>query len=87
MPSQGPSIASILDPLKDDSGAHSDLTQILRVFLAHHGRWRPATYELSIHRHTLMSRITKIEKLIRLDLSQADSRATAWIALRCLNLS
>ncbi|WP_166825362.1 PucR family transcriptional regulator [Brevibacterium limosum] len=80
------SIASLLDPLRDTSGAHSDLTQILRVFLSHNGSWRPAAAALSMHRHTLNSRIDTIERLTGLDLSLADSRAAAWVALRCLDL-
>lgn len=79
-------IASLLDPLKEESGEHSDLTRILRVFLSHHGSWRPAALDLSMHRHTLMSRISKIEELTGLNLSQADSRAAAWVAIRCLDM-
>lgn len=81
------SIASILDPLREQWGINPDLEQVLRVFLTHHGKWRPTANDLSIHRHTLMSRIAKVEELTGLDLSQADGRASAWIALRCLDLA
>lgn len=77
-------LAAVLDPLREPSGEHGQLTETLRVFLAENGGWRPAARRLDIHRQTLASRILRVEELTGLVLARADDRAAAWLALRAI---
>lgn len=77
-------LSAVLDPLRDATGAHGELTQTLRVFLAEHGGHRSSAGRLGIHRQTLRSRIARVEDLTGLSMDHADDRATAWIALRTI---
>ena len=77
-------LSGVLDPLRDATGAHGELTRTLRVFLAEHGGHRSSAARLGIHRQTLRSRIARVEELTGLSMEQADDRATAWIALRAV---
>ena len=77
-------LTAVLDPLREASGAHGDLTDTLRVFLAEHGGHRSSAERLGIHRQTLRSRIARVEELTGLSMDHADDRATAWIALRAI---
>ncbi|QBE48178.1 PucR family transcriptional regulator [Leucobacter triazinivorans] len=78
----GKELATVLDPLRDPSGAHGDLTRTLRVYLSEHGAHRASSARLGIHRQTLVSRIRRVEDLTGLSLDRADDRAAAWLALR-----
>ncbi|QYM75692.1 CdaR family transcriptional regulator [Leucobacter luti] len=78
----GGEIASVLDPLRDSSGAHTELALTLRVFLAEHGAHRSSAERLGIHRQTLVSRVRRVEELTGLSMDRADDRAAAWLALR-----
>ncbi|MBL3700501.1 PucR family transcriptional regulator [Leucobacter luti] len=79
-------IASVLDPLRDADGAHGELGQTLRVFLAEHGAHRSSAARLGIHRQTLVARIRRVEELTGLAMDRADDRAAAWLALRAAGL-
>lgn len=77
-------ITGALDALRDARGAHGDLTNTLRVFLAEHGKHRVSAARLGIHRQTLLARIRRVEQLTGLSMDRPDDRAAAWIALRAL---
>jgi purine catabolism regulator len=77
-------LARLLDPLRDPAGAHGDLLETLRVFLAENGAWGAAAERLGIHRQTLATRIQRIEGLLGLSLADADDRTAAWLALRAV---
>lgn len=77
-------IGAVLDPLRDDTGEHGPLTATLREYLAQHGVWGATATKLGVHRQTLTSRISRIEDLTGLSMSNPDDRATAWLALRAL---
>lgn len=79
-------IANLLDPLRVD-GSHGELTETLSVFLAENGGWGVAAARLGIHRQTLSNRIHRIERATGLSMSDADDRATAWLAIRALAAS
>lgn len=70
----------ILGPVLQDPGA-PELIRTLSVWLSQHGHWGPAAETLGIHRHTLRSRIDKIERLLGVPLGSAGSRAELWMAL------
>src|SRR5690606_38067605 len=46
-------LAGVLDGLRDETGAHGDLTDTLEVFLREHGTHRSSAARLGIHRQTL----------------------------------
>lgn len=75
-------LTSLLDPLRDASGAHGELAHTLRVFLAEHGGHRASARRLDIHRQTLAARIRRVEELTGLSMDRADDRTAAWLALR-----
>lgn len=77
-------LASVLDGLTDESGAHGALTETLYVFLSEHGGHRASAARLGIHRQTLVSRVRRAEELTGLSMDRPDDRAAAWLALRAL---
>jgi purine catabolism regulator len=56
------------------------------VFLAENGGWEAASSQLGIHRHTLRSRIQKIEDLTGVSLASAEDRVRLWLAIRATSL-
>ncbi|PRI10105.1 PucR family transcriptional regulator [Leucobacter massiliensis] len=82
----GRGLATVLDPLRDASGAHGELTRTLQEFLASHGAHRASAARLGIHRQTLVARIRRVEQLTGLLMDRADDRAAAWLALRAAGL-
>ncbi len=83
-PDSSARLASVLDGLRDERGAHDELTRTLQVYLAEHGSWGVVASQLGIHRQTLSLRITRVEELTGLSMSNADDRAAAWLAIRAL---
>ncbi|MGA8978419.1 MAG: PucR family transcriptional regulator [Pedococcus sp.] len=73
-----------LAPLLDQAGGDAVLLRSLETFLEHHGVWESAARALSVHRHTLRSRITRVEELTGLDLDVADTRVVLRLALATL---
>lgn len=65
-----------------------DLTQILRLLLAHHGRERNAADGLSPRCHTLMNRVAKVEgwpdSNIRKPTAEVPNRLPAVLGLRSI---
>ncbi len=73
-----------LAPLLQEVGGDGVLLRSLKVFLEHHGVWESAARALSVHRHTLRSRITRVEQLTGLDLDIADNRVLLRLAVATL---
>lgn len=63
------------------------LRTTLRAVFEADGQRGPAAAALGIHRNTLRDRITRIERLARRSLANADDRAELWFALRLEELS
>ncbi|GAA1958642.1 hypothetical protein GCM10009717_26460 [Agromyces allii] len=80
----GARLAEVLDPLREASGEHGELTRTLRVYLAEHGSWGVAAETLGVHRQTLANRIHRIEATTGLSMGSPDDRTAAWLALRAL---
>ncbi|SFR66340.1 purine catabolism regulatory protein [Agromyces sp. CF514] len=80
----GARLAEVLDPLREASGEHGELTRTLRVYLAEHGSWGVAAETLGVHRQTLANRIHRIEASTGLSMGSPDDRTAAWLALRAL---
>ncbi|WP_340374938.1 PucR family transcriptional regulator ligand-binding domain-containing protein [Streptomyces sp. SS7] len=73
--------ASRLGPLATyDADNGTDLFASLRTFLEHNGQWEAASTALGIHRHTLRSRMDRIQSLLGADLDSAHVRAELLLA-------
>jgi purine catabolism regulator len=59
-----------------------DLSGTVRSYLAHRGHWESAARDLGIHRNSLRHRIAAAAELIGADLTDPDTAATLWVALR-----
>ena len=68
----------------DPSG---ELTNSLRVFLAENGSWEAASVQLGVHRHTLKSRIQKVEDVTGYSMTNAEDRAQLWLAIRARSVA
>ncbi|KAA0024836.1 PucR family transcriptional regulator [Antrihabitans cavernicola] len=76
-------IASATYPVlaRSDEQHGTDLVASLRAYLEANGQWESAASQLGVHRHTLRSRIARIEDLLDCDLGQARVRAELLLAL------
>lgn len=73
---------TLLTPLADYDTQHgTELLPSLRAFLEANGHWESAAAALSVHRHTLRSRIARIETVLGCDLAVARVRAELLLAL------
>ncbi|MFC9993697.1 PucR family transcriptional regulator [Nocardia sp. NPDC127526] len=73
---------AMLQPLIDYDDRHgTDLVASLRAYLEAHGQWEAAATALGVHRHTLRSRITKIESVLGCRLDTARVRAELLLAV------
>ncbi|MRH88679.1 PucR family transcriptional regulator [Nocardia sp. SYP-A9097] len=73
---------AMLQPLVDYDERHgTDLIASLRAYLEAHGQWETAATALGVHRHTLRSRIAKIESVLGVQLDQALVRAELLLAV------
>ncbi len=81
-------VHSLKRPLDELTAADAsgDLLHSLRVFLAENGSWEAASSQLGIHRHTLRSRIQKVEDLTGMSMSSAEDRVQLWLAIRASSL-
>ncbi|GAB2662929.1 PucR family transcriptional regulator [Prescottella soli] len=71
-----------ITPLADhDRDQGTDLVASLRAFLEANGHWESAANALGVHRHTLRSRIAKIESLLDCRLDVARVRAELLLAI------
>ncbi|WP_433609758.1 PucR family transcriptional regulator [Prescottella agglutinans] len=71
-----------ITPLADHDRDHgTELVASLRAFLEANGHWESAAGALGVHRHTLRSRIAKIESLLDCRLDVARVRAELLLAI------
>lgn len=76
----------MLQPVLELPPAESEvLLTSLRVWLQHNGAWDPAARELGVHRHTLRSRVGRVDQMLGLDLEGFAGRAELWSALALLD--
>ncbi|WP_033289175.1 PucR family transcriptional regulator [Amycolatopsis jejuensis] len=79
-----PETRAVLDALAESRFrplAGTDLVASLQAFLEHHGQWEAASAALGVHRHTLRSRMERIEGLLGVDLGSAQVRAELLLSL------
>nr|WSY49491.1 PucR family transcriptional regulator [Streptomyces sp. NBC_00886] len=64
-----------------DTRQGTELVASLRALLEHNGQWEAASAALSVHRHTLRSRVERIQQVLGTDLDSAHVRAELLLAL------
>ncbi|MGY1813339.1 PucR family transcriptional regulator [Blastococcus sp. SYSU D00820] len=74
--------SALLEPLLAAGGRIPDLVPTLRTWLAHHGNWDRSAVALGVHRNTVRHRIAQAERLLALDLADAQARMELWFALQ-----
>ncbi|HEX3824811.1 MAG TPA: PucR family transcriptional regulator [Mycobacteriales bacterium] len=75
--------AEALGPLLEYDRTHrGDLILTLRCWLEHSGQWEPTSAAMGVHRHTLRNRIGRVEEVLGVRLSSADTRMELWAALQ-----
>lgn len=73
---------ALIGPLRQhDADNGTELLPSLRAFLEANGHWESAAAVLGVHRHTLRSRVGRIEAVLRCDLGSARVRAELLLAL------
>jgi purine catabolism regulator len=73
---------SVLGPLLEHDRRHdSALVETLRGYLLANGQWEAAAAAVGVHRHTLRHRVDRIERLLRVDLTDARTRAELLLIL------
>jgi PucR family transcriptional regulator, purine catabolism regulatory protein len=71
-----------LDALvRDSTPRETDLVASLEAFLQHNGSWEAAAHALGVHRHTLRTRISRVEELTGLSLDVAENRVMLLLGL------
>lgn len=77
---------ALLGPLRLLQAAGEDLfaelLQSAQVFLAENGAWEASSAQLQIHRHTLRSRISRVEDITGLSFANSDDRMSLLLAIR-----
>jgi purine catabolism regulator len=73
--------ATIAPLEKYDAANGTDLVASLRAFLEANGHWESAASTLGVHRHTLRSRVSRIEATVSCSLDDARVRAELLLAL------
>ncbi len=75
-------VAPAIEALVRDAGPRdADLLASLEAFLHHNGSWESASRALGVHRHTLKSRMERVEELTGLRLDVAEHRALLLLAV------
>jgi DNA-binding PucR family transcriptional regulator len=73
----------VLGPVFDYDAEHGgSLIETLTVFLDCSGSWSRAATRLHVHVNTLRYRISRVEELIRADLSDFNQRVDVYLALQ-----
>lgn len=68
--------------LKYDERQRADLLQTLEEFFKSHGNYTQTAEALSVHRNTLFYRMTRIQEITGLDLTQPDVRLAVHLSLK-----
>lgn len=72
----------LLAPLRRHDERHGDvLTDSIATWLRYNGQMSVAAQQLSVHRHTLRSRLHTAATLLQLDIDDPSTRAELWAAL------
>jgi PucR C-terminal helix-turn-helix domain/GGDEF-like domain len=75
----------VLGPLLDyDTQHRTDLVRTLSVYLHHHGSHKQSARILHLHTNTVAYRITRIETITGIDLSDSDNRLIAHVAVKII---
>lgn len=73
---------TVLTPLVEhDARQGTELVASLRAYLEANGHWESAASTLGVHRHTLRSRIARVEEVLGCDMGVARVRAELLLAI------
>lgn len=73
---------TVLAPLVEhDARQGTDLVASLRAYLEANGHWESAAAMLGVHRHTLRSRVARVEEILGCDMGVARVRAELLLAI------
>jgi purine catabolism regulator len=73
---------TMITPIEDyDRDNGTELLASLRAFLEANGHWEAAAITMGVHRHTLRSRMAKVESLIDCRLEVARVRAELLLSI------
>ncbi len=74
--------AQLTAPLRHHDRDHgTELSASLRAFLEANGNWETASAALGVHRHTLRTRIRRVEEVLGYDVGSARVRAELLLAM------
>lgn len=76
----------ILEPL-NQAGFGADLEQVAITYVEHGGNLNAAARELQLHRNTMLYKVERASRLLRLDLRDPEARFTFWLAHRIRTLA
>jgi purine catabolism regulator len=78
-------VQHVLGPLLAYDRAHgAEFVRTLAAYLRHHGSMQLAARELCVHANTVSYRLQRIQTITGLDLTEADDRLAAAVALKLL---
>ncbi|TCP53988.1 PucR-like helix-turn-helix protein [Tamaricihabitans halophyticus] len=70
--------SALLSPIEE----HPHLLAALRTWLAQHGNWDRTAAALGVHRNSVRHRIGRVERLLRVDLTDPQARMELWFAMQ-----
>lgn len=80
---QGKAFArEVLTPLTRRNGESGGLDRAVMAYVEAGGNLNAAARDLGLHRNTMLYKLERASRMLRMDLRQADSRFTVWLAYR-----
>lgn len=70
----------ILEPLRAQRHSAPDLEQTVMAYIAAGGNLNAAARTLHIHRNTMLYKLDRASRVLQLDLRQAETQFTVWLA-------
>lgn len=72
----------VLTPLRRREGDSGRLDRAVLAYVEEGGNLNAAARRLGFHRNTMLYKLDRASRMLRMDLRQADSRFTVWLAYR-----
>lgn len=72
----------VLTPLRRREGDSGRLDHAVLAYVEEGGNLNAAARRLGFHRNTMLYKLDRASRMLRMDLRQADSRFTVWLAYR-----
>lgn len=72
----------VLAPLRKREGESGQLDRAVIAYVEAGGNLNAAARRLNLHRNTMLHKLERASRVLRMDLRQAESRFTVWLAYR-----